>query len=136
MSYQNLIAERRRGNLALSEWQDCQRPALARQLAAGIALASALDDYRNTQLYADDMTRHDLSAVDLIAGLVDHLSNEIGAARKRLDDVNIDPDLVDLDTAELEAAWQLLRRRADARLPNQRGPALLEALRQILEPPR
>jgi len=129
---QALAANRRRGNLARSEWEDCQRPALARALKAGLELASALDDYRSTHLYAADVTRHDLSAVDIIAGLVDHLSNEVGAAQKRLDDLGVAPELVELDTTALELAWQLLRRRADARLPNPTGPALKLALTDSL----
>lgn len=116
-------AERRRGNISLSEWQSFQRPALERMLAAGLSLASALEDARASLMWADDITRHDLSAVDLIAGLVDHLSNEVGAAQKRLDDMGIPVEMVELDTTELELAWQLLRRRADARRPMAYGVA-------------
>ena len=126
------LADRRRGNLAENEWSQFQRPALERMLIAGLSLASAMEDVRASLMWADDLTSHDMSAVDTIGGLLDHLSDAVGSARKRLDDLGVPVEFVELDTTELELAHQKLKRRADARMPNQQGPALMDALRDSL----
>lgn len=56
-----------------------------------------------------DVDRHDASAVDHIAGLLDHLSGEHAAALRAADELGIAADLVALDVAELEAAHASLK---------------------------
>lgn len=94
---------------------------------AWIALdfAAAANDYRSTQLWADDVSRHDFSTVDNLGGMLDQLSDAIGLARKRLDNAGGDPDRVELDIADLIRAHTEAKMRADARRPNPRGAALV-----------
>ena len=57
--------------------------------------------------------RHDTAAVDHVAGLLDHLHNERGVALQAADELGIAADMVELDLAELEAAYASLKQRAD-----------------------
>jgi hypothetical protein len=93
----------------LSEWTNFTRPALTAMVQAGLDLVSAMDTYRGGQLSKVDSDRHDSSAVDRLAGLLDHLSDEHGAALRAGNELGIAPDMIELDVAELEAAYN--RRR-------------------------
>lgn len=96
----------------LNEWQGFTKPALSAMVLAGLSLVAAMDTYRGGQLAKVDTDRHDTSAVDHIAGLLDHLSEEHGAAIKAADELGIPADMIDLDVAELEAAYASLKQRA------------------------
>ena len=96
----------------LNEWQGFTRPALVAMVQAGLDLVSAMDTYRGGRLATVDTDRHDASAVDHIAGLLDHLSDEHGAALRAGDAVGVPADLIELDVSELEAAYVALKQRA------------------------
>lgn len=98
----------------LTEWQGFTRPALVRMIGAGLSLVSAMEDYRGGQMARTDVDRHDTAAVDHIAGLLDHLSDEHGAAIRAGDAVGVPVDMIDLDVAELEAAYASLKARVPA----------------------
>ena len=115
MTIQSDAADRRRANRLLEEWKDDQRPALQRMLAAAETLADAMDEYRGTLLMADEVTEHDLQAVDTLGGILDHRDNAVGSARKRLDEHGMKPELISLDTLELFQAHAKAKARADAR---------------------
>lgn len=96
----------------LAEWQGFTKPALTAMVLAGLSLVSAMDTYRSGQLAKVDTDRHDTNAVDHIAGLLDHLSDEHGAALKAGDALGIASDMIELDVADLEAAYASLKARA------------------------
>ena len=96
----------------LNEWQGFTKPALSAMVLAGLSLVTAMDTYRGGQLAKVDTDRHDTSAADHIAGLLDHISDEHGAALKAADALDIPADMVELDVAELEAAYASLKQRA------------------------
>jgi hypothetical protein len=96
----------------LAEWSNFTRPALVAMAQAGLDLVSAMDTYRGSNLAKVDTDRHDTNAVDHIASLLDHLSDEHGAALKAADALGITADMVALDVAELEAAYATLKARA------------------------
>jgi hypothetical protein len=96
----------------LNEWSNFTRPALTAMVQAGLDLVSAMDTYRGGQLAKVDTDRHDTNAVDHIADLLDHLSDEHGAALKAGDALGIASDMIELDVSELEAAYTALKSRA------------------------
>jgi hypothetical protein len=96
----------------LSEWQGFTKPALVAMVQAGLDLVSAMDTYRAGKLAKVDTDRHDTNAADHIAGLLDHLSDEHGAALKAGGALGIAADMIELDVAELEAAYVTLKARA------------------------
>lgn len=98
----------------LSEWSNFTRPALTAMVQAGLDLVSAMDSYRGGQIAKVDTDHHDINAVDHIAGLLDHLSGEHGAAIRAADSVSLPAEMIELDVAELEAAYALLKARAPA----------------------
>lgn len=108
-------ADRRRGSALLDEWQTFQGPALHRLRVAAEDMVSAMEDYRATQMWANDLTQHDAYAVDHIGGIIDHLRDALRAARSRLDETGIDPALATLDLIELEQAHARLKERYEAR---------------------
>lgn len=117
-------AATRTARMAEVEFTDYQRPAIERMLIAALDFASACNDYRSTQLWADDVTRHDFSTVDNLGGMLDQISDALGSARKRIDNAGGDPDRADLDLGDLIKAHTEAKARADAR----RGAALALAL--------
>lgn len=115
MSTTTHCVNRRQADALLDEWRTFQAPPLTRMLEAAMALVSAADDYRASRIWANDVTRHDHSMTDTIAGLLDHLSDEVGTAQQRLDACGGDPADIDIDRAELDEAHAKLKARSDAR---------------------
>lgn len=112
---QTRAADRRRGSALLDEWQTFQGPALHRMRGAAESLVAAMEDYRATQMWANDLTQHDAYAVDNVGGILDHLRDALGAARQRLDEAGIDPALATLDLVELDQVHARLKERYEAR---------------------
>jgi hypothetical protein len=97
----------------LAEWSNFTKPALSAMVLAGLSLVTAMDDYRTGQMARADVDRHDANAADHIAGLLDHLSAEHGAAIRTGDELGVPVDMIE-DVAELEAAYASLKARAPA----------------------
>lgn len=115
MSPQAARSASRTQNAILDEWVSFTKPTLERMLNAGLDIVSAMEDRRIALIWAGDVVRHDAAAVDLVAWLLDYLSDEVGSARKAADEAGLDPDCITLDRSELETAHARLSERAKHR---------------------
>lgn len=104
-----------RRRFLLAEWDDAQRAALNRYIAATLATLSAMNDLRASYMFAREIERHDRYACDTAAAAIDFISDTVGTLQSRLDYEGGDSTDIVIDTSELCELHDYLKLRADAR---------------------